>query len=58
MIFDHGIRVKYVGANLISPAGLDVLAFELAPLGFSPLFVDLSQSRCQDLERGFLRLVP
>src|SRR5579859_2687031 len=40
MILDHIVRVQDIGANLVTPAGFDVLAFELGSLGLALLFLD------------------
>src|SRR5262249_42624823 len=53
VVLDQVVRVQHVGANLITPAGLLVLALELGLLGLALVGLDLSQAREQDLHRRF-----
>ena len=50
-VLDHLVRVQHVAPDLVAPAGLDVLALELADLGLLLLERPLEEARLEDLDR-------
>ena len=55
-VLDHLVGVQDVAPDLVAPAGLDVLAPELAELGLLLLERALEQARLEDLDRHLLVL--
>ena len=55
-VLDHLVGVEDVAPDLVAPAGLDVLALELAELRLLLLERSLEQPRLQDLDRRLLVL--
>ena len=55
-VLDHLVGVEDVAPDLVAPAGLDVLALELADLGLLLLEGALEEARLQDLDRHLLVL--
>ena len=57
MVLDHLVRVQDVGADLVAPAGLDVLALEHRDLRLALGDAALEQAGAQDLHRRLAVLV-